>query len=99
MCHDPLHRLGCRYSGSWHVPRPAESAAHLPLQLTLRPEAHGQMLEIPPQEALPWALSHRDALIEFVARAGWTDPAEDQGGSRSHGDTAPRSSPTPAAGP
>ena len=24
MCHDPLHRLGCRYSGSWHVPRPAE---------------------------------------------------------------------------
>ena len=24
------------------------------------------------------AFSHRDALIEFVARAGWTDPAEDQ---------------------
>jgi len=24
------------------------------------------------------AFSHRDALIEFVARAGWTNPAEDQ---------------------
>ncbi|MGD0602807.1 MAG: BBE domain-containing protein [Streptosporangiaceae bacterium] len=24
------------------------------------------------------AFGHRDALIEFVARAGWTDPAEDQ---------------------
>lgn len=24
------------------------------------------------------AFSHRNALIEFVARAGWTDPAEDQ---------------------
>jgi hypothetical protein len=24
------------------------------------------------------AFSHRDALIEFVARAGWTDPAEDE---------------------
>ena len=24
------------------------------------------------------AFSHRDALIEFVTRAGWTDPAEDQ---------------------
>ena len=32
----------------------------------------------PPPTSDETAFSHRDALVEFVARAGWTDPAEDQ---------------------
>ena len=35
----------------------------------------GAIASVGPEET---AFSHRDALIEFVARAGWTDPAEDQ---------------------
>ena len=35
----------------------------------------GAIASVGPGES---AFSHRDALIEFVARAGWTDPAEDQ---------------------
>jgi hypothetical protein len=43
------------------------------------------------------AFSHRDALIEFVARAGWTDPPRITRGSPSPGNTARPSNPTPAA--
>jgi len=35
----------------------------------------GAIADVGPGET---AFSHRSALIEFVARAGWTDPAEDQ---------------------
>lgn len=44
MCHDPLHRLGCRYSGSWHVPRPAE-ICRAPAPAAYAPAgAHGRVL-------------------------------------------------------
>jgi hypothetical protein len=43
------------------------------------------------------AFSHRDALVELVARAGWTDPPRTRRESRSRGDMARPSSPTPAA--
>jgi hypothetical protein len=63
MCHDPLYRLGCRYSGSWHVPRPAEICRAPALAAYAPAGVHGRVLEIPLPEVLPWARSRSEETL------------------------------------